>query len=81
MFYIAPPRQGPGSDKPVWIISDCRRRSDLTYIREHWASARVSLVRVEASEVTRAARGWVFTPGTEFCRTELDFDLSFWGRG
>jgi len=32
------------------------------------------LVRVEACEVTRAARGWIFTPGIDDAESECDLD-------
>ena len=53
---------GPGSEKPVWIISDARRKTDVDYFVSHYAG-RVKTVRVVAEEDVRKARGWVFSKG------------------
>ncbi|OCT69593.1 hypothetical protein XELAEV_18040904mg [Xenopus laevis] len=48
--------------QPVWIISDARRKSDIDWFRSEYGAV-LQTVRVEASEETREARGWVYTPG------------------
>jgi len=53
---------GPGSEKPVWIISDARRRTDVQYFEENYRH-HVVKVRVVATEEARQRRGWIFTPG------------------
>ena len=53
---------GPGSEKPIWLISDARRKTDIAYFIKHYGD-RVKNVRVEAMEDVRRARGWVFTKG------------------
>ena len=45
----------PGANKPVWIISDARRKTDLKYFRETYPQATVT-VRVTASLKTREER-------------------------
>jgi len=62
---------GPGSEKPVWIISDARRRTDVLYFEESYR-CRVLKVRVVATEEARQLRGWIFTSGK--C-TEGDSDV------
>ena len=52
---------GPGSEKPVWIISDARRRTDVQYFEENYRH--VIKVRVIATEEARQRRGWMFMPG------------------
>ena len=47
--------QSPGVHKPVWIISDARRKTDLNYFKEKYPSATVT-VRVTASEEIRIRR-------------------------
>lgn len=51
------------SDKPVWIVSDARRRTDLLWFKENFGSV-VKTVRVLADEEVRVQRGWKFTSGT-----------------
>lgn len=46
----------------VQIVSDCRRMSDLQWFWKEYPQQCVS-VRVEASEKTRAQRGWRYTAG------------------
>ena len=53
---------GPGSEKPIWVISDARRKTDLRFLIGSYGK-RATTVRVTASEEVRAARGWRFTPG------------------
>ena len=53
---------GPGSDKPLWIISDARRRTDLKYFDDNF-SGRTVKVRITADQAVRCQRGWVFTSG------------------
>jgi phosphomevalonate kinase len=54
---------GPGSEKPLWIISDARRRTDLQYFSEHYPE-KILTVRVAADIAIRQQRGWIFTPGS-----------------
>ncbi|ROL43069.1 Phosphomevalonate kinase [Anabarilius grahami] len=59
--------------RPVWIISDCRRRSDLQWFRQEFPDLCVC-VRVEASEQTRSQRGWRFTAGVDDAESECGLD-------
>ena len=54
----------PGSELPVWIISDARRRTDVKYYQEKYTEI-VLNVRVIASEIVRTERGWTFTEGMQ----------------
>lgn len=58
---------------PVWIVSDMRRMSDLAQFRGRYGASCVT-VRVTASEETRVARGWTFTPGVDDAESECDLD-------
>ncbi|KAF7692802.1 phosphomevalonate kinase [Silurus meridionalis] len=62
-----------GVTQPVWIVSDCRRMSDLQWFRSEYPQQCVS-VRVEASEQTRAQRGWIFTAGVDDAESECGLD-------
>jgi len=58
---------------PVWIVSDCRRKTDFQFFKENFGE-RVVKVRVEASKEARAERGWVFTPSVDDMETECGLD-------
>ncbi|XP_077056308.1 phosphomevalonate kinase [Siphateles boraxobius] len=66
------------AERPVWIVSDCRRISDVEWFRKEFPD-RCVCVRVEASEQTRAQRGWRFTTGVDDAESEcgLDEGLAF----
>ncbi|PSN42693.1 Phosphomevalonate kinase [Blattella germanica] len=59
--------------KPIWIISDTRRRTDLKWFKEKYGSV-VKTIRVTADEEVRKKRGWIFTPGVDDAETECDLD-------
>lgn len=61
-FFCRLATQGEGSDRPVWIVSDARRLSDLQYFHSNFRK-QVITVRVTADEDVRKARGYVFTKG------------------
>jgi hypothetical protein len=52
-------------EKPIWIVSDTRRRSDLKWFKENYGTA-VKTVRVLADDDVRRQRGWVFTTGNKY---------------
>ncbi|KAL6467617.1 hypothetical protein MHYP_G00232940 [Metynnis hypsauchen] len=62
-----------GAIQPVWIVSDCRRISDLQWFWKEYPQQCVS-VRVEASEQTRVQRGWRFTAGVDDAESECGLD-------
>eukprot|EP00968_Pinguiococcus_pyrenoidosus_P028814 scaffold8114_cov258-Pinguiococcus_pyrenoidosus.AAC.1 len=64
-----------GASKPILIISDARRASDMVYFDQYPRSdAKVIKVRVRASDETRAERGWRFTPGVDDIDSECGLD-------
>lgn len=66
------PKENSSLSKPVWIISDARRKTDILYFRENYD--KVVSVRVSASEETRRSRGWVFTSGVDDAESERGLD-------
>jgi len=64
------------AERPLWVISDARRRSDVTCFQQLYGNHRVLFVRIEASMETRSARGWKFTPGVDDAESECDLDSS-----
>ena len=61
-----------GVGSPVWIVSDARRPSDVSYFRSKQCS--VILVRIEADDDVRRNRGWKFTTGIDDCDSECALD-------
>ena len=65
---------GKEAEKPVWIISDARRKTDIAYFKEHFGD-RAQLVRIEADDEVRERRGFVFTTGVDDAESECDLDI------
>ena len=66
LFFLA-------NSKYIWIVTDCRRRSDLAFFRTEYGNI-VKSVKVKATEEVRTSRGWVFTAGIDDAETECDMD-------
>ena len=60
------------ASKPILIISDARRPGDVAFFQENVPT--VITVRVEASQETRKARGWVFASGVDDAESECGLD-------
>lgn len=50
--------------KPIWIVSDIRRKTDIGWFRETYGD-KIKTIRIEVDESVRKKRGWVFSEGTE----------------
>ena len=66
-------------DKPVWLVSDCRRPSDVEYFKSRYSSltsfsSSCFLVRVSASDGVRSGRGWEFVGGVDDAPSECALD-------
>ena len=64
-----------GASKPVLIISDARRQTDVDFFLNHpqWGHITKS-IRIVSSDETRAKRGWVFTEGVDDVDSETGLD-------
>lgn len=62
-----------GATQPVWLVSDARRISDLTWFRTQYLS-QTRTIRVQTSDQTRSERGWSFTAGVDDAESECDLD-------
>ncbi len=62
-----------GADKPVWLVCDARRPSDMSYFKSKY-NGRTLCVRVVASEDVRVVRGWAFTAGVDDAPSECALD-------
>lgn len=61
-----------GATRPVLIVSDARRATDLAFF--HKSAPRVVAVRVTASDEARADRGWKFAAGVDDAESECGLD-------
>ncbi|CAH0381198.1 unnamed protein product [Bemisia tabaci] len=59
--------------KPVWIISDARRMTDLEWFQSHYGNSLLT-VRIRADIDVRKKRGWIFTQGVDDAETECGLD-------
>eukprot|EP00658_Telonema_sp_P-2_P005464 TRINITY_DN12037_c0_g1_i1.p1 TRINITY_DN12037_c0_g1~~TRINITY_DN12037_c0_g1_i1.p1 ORF type:complete len:141 (-),score=39.88 TRINITY_DN12037_c0_g1_i1:243-665(-) len=68
--------QDPGQATPpaVIVVSDLRHPMELTMLERHPGTSRVLTMRVEASDRTRAMRGWRYDPKKDNDVTEKKFD-------
>ncbi|ESO87613.1 hypothetical protein LOTGIDRAFT_179274 [Lottia gigantea] len=64
---------GDNSDKPIWIISDARRKTDVEYFKTNYSQL-TKTVRVEADEKVRQDRGFIFTTGVDDAESECGLD-------
>lgn len=66
------------ANQPVWLVSDARRISDLTWFRTQYRT-QTRTVRVQTSNQTRTERGWSFTAGVDDAESECGLDtVSDW---
>lgn len=59
---------------PIWIFSDIRRKTDMQYFESHFNPGIIVKIRITASDVVRAERGFVFQSGIDDAETECDLD-------
>jgi len=62
------------SNSQIWIISDCRRLTDIKYFREEFEVGLTTHVRVKASDQVRESRGWIFQTGVDDAESECGLD-------
>lgn len=58
--------------KPVVIISDVRRKSDIKYFKDESFSIRA--IRINVNDDVRRKRGWSFEDGVDNVQSECDLD-------
>ena len=58
---------------PLWIVSDCRRKTDFHFFETNFPGACIK-VRVTASLATREKRGFVFQPNVDDAESECGLD-------
>ncbi|OAD60244.1 Phosphomevalonate kinase [Eufriesea mexicana] len=59
--------------KPIWIVSDVRRKTDIKWFMQNFEDA-CKTIRVESDVVIRQKRGWIFVSGIDDSETECDLD-------
>ncbi|KAM3965608.1 LOW QUALITY PROTEIN: phosphomevalonate kinase [Aphomia sociella] len=60
-------------DRPVWIVSDIRRKTDIRWFKENYANL-IKTIRIYADEETRKVRGFLFQSGVDDMASECDLD-------
>lgn len=63
-----------GDKFPIWIVSDCRRRSDFQFFLTKYGSQVCKTVRIFASDTVRESRGFVFQAGIDDAESECGLD-------
>lgn len=62
--------------KPLIIVSDIRRKTDITWFKEAFGG-RVRTIRIYADDSVRSHRGWKHTQGVDDIQSECDLDDYF----
>lgn len=60
-------------DKPIWIVSDIRRKTDIRWFKENYGEI-IKTIRLEADEETRIERGYKFKNGVDDVVSECGLD-------
>lgn len=60
-------------DKPIWIVSDTRRKTDIHWFQENYKDF-CKTIRVITNPEIRQQRGWKFVAGIDDAETECDLD-------
>nr|ADD38013.1 Phosphomevalonate kinase [Lepeophtheirus salmonis] len=66
------PNEEEDNDKLIWIVSDCRRQTDIDFFEYNFPD--IVRVRIKASEKTRQSRGFVFQKGIDDAESECGLD-------
>ena len=62
-------------NKPIWLISDARRLSDIKYFQQNqFDKIQIITIRINCSEEVRKQRGWTFVTGIDDAQTECGLD-------
>ncbi|XP_075675991.1 phosphomevalonate kinase [Dermatophagoides pteronyssinus] len=71
-------RKNNGHEKPIWILNDARRKTDLEYFDSNneinLENCKKLLIRIESNDQVRKNRGWKFTNGIDDQTTECGLD-------
>ncbi|KOC70409.1 Phosphomevalonate kinase [Habropoda laboriosa] len=60
-------------NKPIWIVSDVRRKTDIQWFIQNFGDA-CKTIRIVSDDVIRKKRGWMFVSGIDDSETECDLD-------
>ncbi|CRK90550.1 CLUMA_CG004254, isoform A [Clunio marinus] len=59
--------------KPIVIVSDIRRKTDIKWFRETFKD-KIKLIRIKCDDEIRCKRGWKFEAGVDDIQSECDLD-------
>ncbi|XP_026741302.1 phosphomevalonate kinase-like [Trichoplusia ni] len=60
-------------EKPIWIVSDIRRKTDIRWFNETYGNL-IRNIRIYADDETRDNRGYEFKSGVDDVASECDLD-------
>ncbi|KZC12671.1 Phosphomevalonate kinase [Dufourea novaeangliae] len=60
-------------DKPIWIVSDVRRKTDVQWFLENFQDV-CKTIRIVSDDAVRKKRGWLPVPDIDDSETECDLD-------
>ncbi|XP_047344363.1 phosphomevalonate kinase isoform X3 [Vespa velutina] len=60
-------------DKPIWIVSDTRRKTDIQWFKENYIDL-CKTIRIITKIEIRQQRGWKFIADIDDAETECDLD-------
>ncbi|XP_047029138.1 probable phosphomevalonate kinase [Helicoverpa zea] len=61
------------AEKPIWIVSDIRRKTDIRWFKEKYGE-QIRTIRIIADEDTRKQRGFQFKSGVDDVASECNLD-------
>lgn len=59
--------------KPIWIVTDARRPTDIQYFQTHFPGKSL-IIRIFSSDKARCERGWNFKKGVDDAPSECALD-------
>ncbi|XP_053997796.1 phosphomevalonate kinase [Hylaeus anthracinus] len=59
--------------KPIWIVSDVRRKTDIQWFVENFGGI-CKTIHIVSDDLIREKRGWTFMPGIDDSESECDLD-------
>lgn len=66
------PTHFPIGSRPIVIVSDVRRKTDINFFRDHGYN--IKTIRINTDDEVRKARGWIFEDGVDNVQSECDLD-------
>lgn len=72
--YVFCCRASESCTRPIWIVTDARRPTDIEYFQTHFPGKSI-LIRIYSSDKARHDRGWNFKEGVDDAPSECALDV------